>query len=155
MNFKTWNGNPFFVRTGGVAMLAALLDATKTWSAAVKPPKIKLYSNNIAIGPSTVVGDLTECIFTGYAAATTALTAGLSANGTPVAVENAGAGDLFVAGAIGTADIAYGWYMVDNAGTSLICAEAFDLPFSFDETGDSLLLQPNLFIPTYGPLVNP
>jgi hypothetical protein len=137
-NVKNFSGNPWRATVGAAAVAAALQDPAKSWKTAVNAPTIGLYSNNLAVGQGTVLGDLTPCVFTGYAAIVT----------TPVVLQDANGNNylgealpnVFTAGAIGTADIAYGWYMIDTVSGLLVAVQNFDAPYSFNTTGDKLNL---------------
>lgn len=92
--------------------------------------KLMLFQNNISLGPTMVLADLTAADFTGYAlsSAVTWGAAFLAPGNVPTV-----AGDLklFVAASpFTTANTVYGWALVDGAGTTLILARKFDTPIS-------------------------
>jgi hypothetical protein len=149
---KSWTGNPFQVLEGK-PLLAEAANETGSWKTAVNAPKLILYSNNLVVGQGTVAGDLIPCVFTGYAPILTVPIPLADANGNNML--SAVAPTAFVAGAIGTPDIAYGWAMIDGATGDLLAVENFDAPFNFAEVGDTINLEWRYYFPGLDPISNP
>jgi len=124
-----------FVATpsASLADLAALI-ADVPYSTA----KVHLYSNDYTPDKDTVIGDLTETTFSGYAAAS--LTWGTAfLDGQKVACSSAGQKAFTKSGA--TSDNVYGAYITDVAGTGLLRAARLpDAPAFMDVDGSVLLI---------------
>lgn len=98
--------------------------------------KLHLYSNDLTPSPTTVVGDFTECIFTGYAAASLVWSAPFyDVHGVAVSTP----GEKLFAQTGATGDTCFGAYVTDTAGTKLLAAGRLaDAPFTFAASGDAL-----------------
>lgn len=115
----------------------SLADALNTLFAT---SKLRLFTPDIVVGPNTVVGNLTEATFGGYAAIS------ITAN---VEIRDDGTGDwLSIVGAVGSfkADntisgpqTVHGWSITNTAGTALIAFSNID-PFTFNADGDGMVL---------------
>jgi hypothetical protein len=104
--------------------------------------KIHLFSNNLTIIRTTVLGDLTEIAYPGYASITLsgAVDGGIDANNWdtwawPTATFQA-------TSAPGSPVTAYGYYVTDSGGTTLLWAENFATPQVFTLSGDGFTLPP-------------
>lgn len=102
-----------------------------------------LYSNAVAITPHTVIGDLTECIFTGYAAE-----AGI---GFGAAYLDQAGNVLLAAPSVqfestsGTpAENIVGWGLVNVGKTALYYAEALPIPVAITQASQGVLIQPTV-----------
>lgn len=98
--------------------------------AAGRNPKLKLFKNNVAVTDATVLGDLTEANFSGYAAKDLSAIAAASINGSDQGERHSNANNFVHSGG-GTANTIYGWYIVidDLAATpALILCENFPTP---------------------------
>lgn len=101
--------------------------------------KLHLYSNNYVPTPDSVLADFTECIFTGYAAKTVTWSpAFYDQNG--IAVSSGGA-LLFIQSAATVGDSAWGAYLTDTAGATLLGSARLDAPpYNFAAANDALEL---------------
>lgn len=120
-------------------MLTELVAASNLWNGA----KVLLFKNNVSPGPNTVLGDLTECDFTGYAvsAAVTWGTPGWQPDGTAIVV-----GDLktFTVGATPTIlNTVYGWALVDTGKTVCYLARKFDTAVNLTQAGNFVDVVPS------------
>lgn len=154
-NVKNWTANPIQPTEACPQRGLALVNAENNWQIGVNPPKVRLFSNNPVLGLGTVLIDLIECAFTGYAAIATNMVPLVDSNGNSFDGQTAGAAVVFTAGTIGTPDIAVGWYMTDEFMATLIAVEKFDTPYSFDQTGDLLNLYFRLYQIGLLPIGNP
>jgi hypothetical protein len=119
--------------------LQAMREALRTqiathWTAGF----LRLFQNDYHPQFNSVIGDFDECDFTGYAE--------IEAAGAPISGIDAETGQLVVAwndpttfaeGAVAGPQTAYGWYIANTAGTSVMAAGRFDTPVVFDENGDT------------------
>lgn len=129
------------------AWLAAL--STRPAGPLLAVPTLRLCTGDVAIGPETVVGDLTEATFGGYAPVAVTLSG-------PVTMPNGGrallAQALFEAdGTIVGPGEAISGYELTNDGsppTILYAAEAFAEVVQFAAAGDFLTLDVYIPIPT-------
>ena len=117
--------NPVIVpNSEWLAMLTALIATGAPWNGG----KVHLFQNNIVLGPTVTLANLTEADFTGYAAssAVTWGTPGYLPNGTAVVT---GDTKQFQVGSTPTVfNTVYGWYLTDSTGAILIFARSFDTP---------------------------
>lgn len=103
---------------------------------------VMLYKNNLAPDQDTVLADLEECDFGGYARVT-ALAFGTPHNGPTGAAETVGAEASFVATSGTTPNTVYGWGLVkEGTPDVLIAAEAFADPVNIVKTGDGIAVIP-------------
>jgi hypothetical protein len=111
--------------------------------------EIRLFSNNITVGPNTVIGDLTESTFTGYAAQALATVPAAVADPVLGGVSIFIPSHLFTASGTTTpAESCYGAYLVDTAG-ALIAAANLQTPVDMSDNGDSVMIQMTLnFLPS-------
>lgn len=108
--------------------------------------KLHLYSNDMTPTPASVLGDFTECVFSGYSAKTVVWSAAFyDENNVPA---SSGGEALFtMSGA--TPDVAYGAFLTDTAGTKLLWSARLDTPpFSFVKTGDTLAVSNKMGLTT-------
>jgi hypothetical protein len=104
--------------------------------------KLKLYCTSVSIDDTKVVGDFTEASGGGYAAKT--LTNGswtVTVGDDPSDAVYAQQTFTFTGELTTNKDI-YGYFVTDNAGTTLIWAEAFGATFHPYNNGDQLLVTP-------------
>jgi len=103
--------------------------------------KLKLFQNDITPNFDTILGDLTEATFTGYAAFTLAdgWFVGTGANGLSQVVYN-GLGTFAQTG-VAVTHVVYGWYITDGAGANLLAVSRLPVPVTFDADGINLLLK--------------
>lgn len=115
----------------GAAPIAELLDGVK----------VKLYTDTISPGPTSVPGDFTEPAFTGYAEV--ALPSPLEGPG-----NLSESGSRGIHGEVnfectadpGSPETVQGYFIVNAAEDTLIAAEQFEEPVSFGDAGDFLSL---------------
>lgn len=99
---------------------------------------VHLFSNDATLGPGTVVGDLTECTFGGYAEKTVAALlpayidplGGASAQIATVQWDHSGSG---------TDELVYGFWVETDGGDLFLCGK-FDEPIPMGSVGDSIPL---------------
>lgn len=104
------------------------------------PATIKLFQNNYIPVAGTVIGDLTEATFSGYAAqalAGGAVSGMLDASGRAVAQWNA----VTFTKAGATGNTIYGYYVIDGSG-NLLWAERFDSSIAMNTDGAFIQLTP-------------
>lgn len=111
--------------------------------------EVRLFQNDIAPTKATVVGDLTEATFTGYAAITTLAFADAvyddDNDGLLVATETM----TFTSTGSAITNTCYGYYLVDGNGNYL-GAERFPVPQDFAVAGDSISFVPRIGYPNAG-----
>ena len=117
--------------------------------------KLKLFKNNVTPGHESAVATFTEADFTGYGAitlATASWNAGVAGTGTGTALANKASIDYaqqaFTMGVPGTTNTVYGYFVTDNAGTTLLGSERFAAPQSMALSGDSIKITPKLTFST-------
>lgn len=101
--------------------------------------RVKLFSNNITFTKDTLLADLVECAFTGYAAVdvTSFLATLLDDDGIPYVVSPtlrfASTGSTVV-------ETAYGWYIVEQGTPPVLlkCGGNFAVPVPFSEAGQGV-----------------
>lgn len=132
------------------AMTVAAKKAVMNRAVAVGGPwaalTLHLYVNNVAPNEDTVVADLTQATFAGYAAVA-ALAFGtcyIDADGN---FKLSAPSEQFTATGIGVLETVYGYYLTDAAGTVLHGANLLDTPVPITQIGDGLIVQPDI---TYG-----
>lgn len=114
--------------------------------------KVKLYTNDFAPDPSTLLADFTEATFTGYGEATIA-TWGDTINTGPARAGST-AQATFTAGAIvAPGQTVYGYYVTDAAETVVLFSERFTDPVQFVAQYDSLSLDLVFSLPASLPAV--
>lgn len=119
------------------AMLAALTSSPTL--------KVRLFQNNVTVGASTVLSDLTECTFTGYAAAAPTWTTPALSGGVPTTTPSpAGVGFTYSGG---STTVVYGMYLTDSAGTKLYGATTFSSPVTLSTIVTSLTVYPTYQFP--------
>lgn len=106
------------------------------YSGGLNAMRLRLFSNNITVADTTVIGDFTECTFTGYAAQAPAWST--PANVANVAQTLSGTRTFTYSGVATTT--VYGYYLTDAAGTTLYGGETFSSPVTLSTLIPSLLL---------------
>lgn len=132
-----------FVNTGATVAFNALLN--NSWPTS-KNLTLKLFTNNITPGTTTVVGDLTEAAGGGYAAIT--LTNGswtVSSVTTPRQAAYAQQTFTFTGALTSTATV-YGYYIVDGNGVLYAAEKAGTITPA--NNGDTYILTPKLTMTT-------
>jgi hypothetical protein len=104
------------------------------------PEKLRLFQNNLTIGPTTVLSDFTQANFSGYVAGT--LT-GVSVSGTLDSDNRAVAtwSDITFTKSGATGNTIWGYYVTNNMG-GFCWAEKFDSPVVLDTDGEFLTITP-------------
>jgi len=152
-SMKTWRGNPFQPAEGKNSQAQTLFGSTGPWATGGAPPSLFLFSNNLVVGLGTVAADLVHCVYTGYSDTASVPVVLTDSNGNQMLASSIPA--AFIAGAIGTPDIAYGWGLLDAVGNTLLLVENFDQPFAFANTGDRIELSWRYYLPPALPIPNP
>lgn len=116
------------------AILAALIDT----GAPLDGAKLKAFQNPITPTPAIVLGDLTECNFTGYSASA-AVTWGTVLNNPDGTVSAPGGGIEFAASGSAVSNTVYGVYLVDGAGTTLLAVWLLPQPIGIAIAGDGFV----------------
>lgn len=120
-----------------LAEAAAELGVGGTYAGA----KVGLYVVDIQPDVNTVLADLTTPSFTGYALSAAVVWGGLAvdASGRVLSI-----GDIkeFAPSAITSSEQAFGAFLVDSAGTTLLAVYPFDAPFNFVSTSSRLAVAP-------------
>lgn len=131
-----------------------LLDAA-TGKVAAGALKLKLFKTNVTPAHDDVVADYTEADFQDYAAitlATASWVAAVAGTGSGTALANKAysvyAQQTFTMGTPGTTNTVYGYYIVDNAGTTLLGAELFSASKPMLLAGDAIKITPKLTLGT-------
>lgn len=102
--------------------------------------KLRLFSNNVSVGATTVLSDLTEASFAGYAPASPAWGApGLSGTTAQIIPSPTNVDFSYSGGSTATV---YGAYLTDAAGTALFGATTFATPFVFSTVVPVLKIYP-------------
>jgi hypothetical protein len=108
---------------------------------AVYNTRLRLWTAHVGtLGYSSILSDIVEATFVGYAPSPSAPFFLSGDNITGRAVLNKGAVE-FIAGALIGPQVVYGWYITDTAGTALLAVGQFDTPVTFDLVGDTLTVQ--------------
>jgi hypothetical protein len=125
------------------ALLAYIQNATNPVTN-LEALEFRLYQNDYAFVPTTVVGDLTEADFTGYAFASDANQVGpIDTAGSQQALTSS---QTFIASnPITVTNTIYGYYVTKNAGVDLVCGERFPVPIQIQNPGEFVGL--NFFFP--------
>jgi len=131
------------LRDQAAKLLAA--DST-TLAPAMTGNKLHLASANFTPSEGLAIGDLTEATFTGYAA----LVAGTGAQGEgfdPGTLDSVidilapvGGWRFVVTSATGLPQTIYGFYLTNNAGSTLYGAALFDAPIVLNNNGDVIVI---------------
>lgn len=99
----------------------------------------KLFTNNLTFGVGTVIGDLTEATFSGYAAVT--LSFGTVATNGSGQAEMVSATATFTRAVGATSNSVYGWYLVDSFNTKLVALDnVTSAPKSMTTVGDTITI---------------
>jgi hypothetical protein len=125
-----------FVNSGNLLQLKVLLGVS---SASL--PVLRLYTNNVTISATTVIGGVTECVDGSYVAATLG-SGGWSFSLVSGVEQGAYSAVNFT---IGTTDTIYGYYITDYANSTLLAIEAFSGgPYSIPSGGATITVTPTI-----------
>lgn len=108
---------------------------------------LRLFSNNVAITPDTVVTDLTPAAFPGYADFDIMPSmSGVTIDGLGRAQESAPP-VVFVRTAGAGSETEYGWALVRKVGATetLIAADTFSTPRTIDTAGQNIAITASVF----------
>lgn len=121
-----------------LANRAAQTGKVNGWGTLATGGKIGLFVNNATIGPDTVLADLVEATFPGYAqvAIGTLSPPYIDPGSNQMVIDGANA--TFIAGAGMTPVTVYGAFIVDTGGTILLGVEKFASPVLLTEVGQGL-----------------
>jgi len=112
-------------------------------------PILRLFTNDIAVSPETVLADLVEATFSGYAEeALTGQAVAQDINGTNFV--SFGDGEFTHNGG-GTAESIIGYYLVNATDTALLLVERFPEPVPMEANGDKIQIAPRIPVPSAGP----
>jgi hypothetical protein len=130
--------------------LLAILNALTAMSAILNGAKVHLYANNAALGENTVLGDLTEATFTGYAASIALVwnPAYTQQDGTPTV--DAPSVTFASTSPFTTGNTIYGFYVTNGAGSTLLYAQAFAAPQLISAAFQAVVVQPTFTLPKLG-----
>jgi len=125
-----------------VSSQLAILDAIIASLPGPGTVTVHLYANDVTPTPATVLADLTEANFTGYA------DVDVTPNAAGENPDGWGQVDIpeahFEATGAAIPNNVFGYYLTDTTNLVLLAAGHFDVPVVFDETGDALNLVSNL-----------
>lgn len=111
----------------------------------VRNLQLRLFKSNTTPGETTVVGDLTEATFTGYAAITLTGASWSTAAGDPAT--GSYAEQTFTSNADQTPESIYGYYLTRETDGDLIAAERFSNgPYVIANNGDTIKLTPTITV---------
>lgn len=96
--------------------------------------KLHLFKNNATISESTVIGDLTECDFTGYSAKTL--------TGASWSVSGSTASYAQQTYSMTSGGSLYGWYITNAASDTLIFCATFDSVITLPSGGGEIKVTP-------------
>lgn len=141
----------------GVAPSEAIRNALATFLTTVLPAApdqstLRLYQNDYTPNLGTVIGDLTEATFTGYAAvdvaefSSTRLRSDVAGNAYYVDPAVA----TFLQTGTTITNTVYGYYLTDATGADLLAVGRFSSPVLFDHTGKALDIEIGLRLPVPG-----
>jgi hypothetical protein len=124
--------------TGCTLMLSTFLNATVQQNL-----KLKLFCNDVTPTRASVPGTFTEASGGGYAALTLTNNSWTPEANTPIDFVYAAQTFTFT-GALTTNGTVYGYYITNNAGTTLVCAQLLNAPFTPANNGDNIGITPKL-----------
>lgn len=111
----------------------------------VRDLQLRLFKSNTTPDESTVVGDLTEATFTGYAVITLTGANWTTAAGDPAT--GSYAEQTFTSSADQTPESIYGYYLTRVTDGDLIAAERFSNgPYVIANNGDTIKLTPTITV---------
>jgi len=120
-----------------IAILTELIDTGNLLDATT----LILFQNDIVPTPATVMSDLTEATFTGYAAAAAIVWGTPYLDVTGIALVTA-ASHEFVSTGSTIGNIIYGWALTNAAKTDLKKAARFTTPIGISATGEGVTVVP-------------
>jgi hypothetical protein len=124
---------------------------------AMADPHVRLFKNNFTPSPATILTDLVEADFDGYApvagyqAANWTASPGIMPDGSAIAFHIGGLANFLDTGNV-TPNTVYGMYITtDAAGIRLLGALAFDSPKVMDDAGKFINIDVALVMPANAP----
>jgi hypothetical protein len=146
MNTLNVLGNPIITDNGMSLIFGVLLDGSAAWDSGTTPPVLHLYAEDVPLTPQTVLADLTEAAFSGYATVPMdALVNSLNVDGIPT-MENLTLAVFEAAVPLTLEGQAAGYYWTDADGTKLLAVERFDALFPVDEQEDRIAITGRLLL---------
>lgn len=110
------------------ASLLTVLEAIRGAGGLADGQHIHLFMNDFTPNINTVLGDLTEANFTGYAAANSANYGAAAINAAGQPVMHTGALNFTAADPLTVTAVVYGWYATNIDNDTLLYAERFAAP---------------------------
>lgn len=109
---------------------------------------IRLFQNNVAIGPQTGINDFVEADFTGYAPAVGVTWGAVWSDAVGNAYET-GDTKQFTCNGTGSANQIFGWYATKGASPSEVFqfGESFDNPIPVSQNGNVVIVVPQYALP--------
>lgn len=142
--------NPRIVKQGAREIARVLITGADSWVTTDKKPLLKLYSNDPAITDETVIGDLVECVFTGYDPGDELLLVATDTeNGNPILqdpFESQTADNPLT-----VPDTVRGIYITDADATVLIGVMRLDNAFAVNQPGDKIQIITQIPFPGWLP----
>ena len=131
--------NPVSTNAARLAALAALAASGEP----LHLPTLILFNNPIALNPTLVIGSLTECTFSGYAASAGLVfgTPYLDVNGT---ARTAAPSVEFISTDGMVIETIYGWALVNAGKTALYYAELLDTPVPITAGSQGVVVLPSI-----------
>jgi len=133
---------------GTIESIAGAMAATTILGSAAAAPKyLRLFKNDIEPDPTTLIGDITDADFDGYAdvaveeaIATIGIDA-LTGNRRVVVLQAAGGSVFQVSGGVtNLPQTIYGWALLNNAKTAIVGIERFETPIVLANIDDMLTI---------------
>ncbi len=112
---------------------------------------LKLYQNDLVPTKGTVIADLTEATFTGYASITLTTWNGPYINASGNCVVLAGQKQFDTASPYTVGNNVYGYWVESSTGDLLLIGRFADAPIPMAAAGNALLANPNYEIGSAGP----
>lgn len=102
--------------------------------------KVRLFSNNVVIDNDSDLSSVTECSFTGYAAAAPTWTTPALVGGIPTTTPSPAGVSFTYSG--GSSTTVYGFYLTDSAGSKWYGGTTFPTPVTLSTIVTSLSVYP-------------
>lgn len=105
---------------------------------------VRLFKNDITPDRTTVLADLTEADFAGYAASSAVVWGAVFSDENDAANVVGGSKQFQASGPVSPAQQIYGYYVTNAAGDTLYWAERFDQPKEVNGAEDAIIVVPGL-----------
>lgn len=130
-------GNPVQMNEGMEAIADLMEEVFEGGTPGTDVPVLRLFKNDLTPVKTHVVASFVEADFDGYAGIDMdAWTPGFDEELQKAVLRSALL--TFTATGAVTSNVIYGYYITNNAGTLVYCAERFSITIFVDETGDSI-----------------